>query len=215
MNRVREMHEHAVRLRDEGASIDAQNNAFDDCEDEFFRTEAFEDISDDEERDDLEHTLDYNDGLVRNGVRGVKMNLFYMCANHDPNSYDPSTRCGIYMSGKLWSRNGVEPEKTRTWYCGLERAEWEHIVQEQCLPEAGTCKNNKPFDSGCRFRPFKEVASMVLEVSDKSAPGTCTQYAIRASIPPGALIAEIQKVQRGWFNAGNQRARSCSTRTSR
>jgi hypothetical protein len=49
MNRVREMHENAVRFRDEGASIDAQNKAFDDCEDEFFRTEAFEDISDDEE----------------------------------------------------------------------------------------------------------------------------------------------------------------------
>jgi hypothetical protein len=49
MNRVREMHDNAVRLRDEGASIDAQNKAFDDCEDEFFRTEAFEDISDDEE----------------------------------------------------------------------------------------------------------------------------------------------------------------------
>ncbi len=44
---------------------------------------------------------------------------------------------------------------------------------------------------------------MVLEVSDKSVPtNTCTQYAIRASIPPGPLSAEIQKVQRGWFNAG-------------
>jgi hypothetical protein len=164
---------------------------------------------------DLEQTLDYNDGLVRNGVRGVKMNLFCICANHDPNSYDPSTRCGIYMSGTLWNRNGVEPEKTRSWYCGLERTEWEHIVQKQCLPEAGACKNNKPFDTdlalnevpkevgcGCRFGPFKEVASMVLEVSDKSVPGTCTQYAIRASIPPEPPSAEIQKVQRGWFNAG-------------
>ncbi len=103
MNRVREMHENAEHVRDEGASIDAQNKAFDDCEDEFFRTEAFEDISDDEERDDLQLTLDYNAGLVRNGI------LFYMCAKHDPNSYDPSTRCGIYMSGELWNRNWVEP----------------------------------------------------------------------------------------------------------
>ncbi len=43
---------------------------------------------------------------------------------------------------------------------------------------------------------------MVLEVSDKSVPHTCTRHAIRASIPPGPLSAEIQKVQRGWFNAG-------------
>ncbi len=43
---------------------------------------------------------------------------------------------------------------------------------------------------------------MVLEVSDKTVPGTITQYAIRASIPPGPLSTEIQKVQRGWFDAG-------------
>ncbi len=55
---------------------------------------------------------------------------------------------------------------------------------------------------GCRFSPFKEGASMVLEVSDRSIPNACTQYAIRASIPPAPLSAEIQKVQHGWFDAG-------------
>ena len=45
---------------------------------------------------------------------------------------------------------------------------------------------------------------MVLEVTDKTQPGTTVQYAIRASIPPGPLSAEIQKVQRGWYRAGKR-----------
>ncbi len=45
---------------------------------------------------------------------------------------------------------------------------------------------------------------MVLEVIDKSIPGTCTQWAIRAAIPPGPLSDEIKKVQLGWIQAGKR-----------
>ncbi len=45
---------------------------------------------------------------------------------------------------------------------------------------------------------------MVLEVTDKSQEGVLVQYAIRASIPPGPLSTEIQKVQRGWYKAGKK-----------
>ena len=45
---------------------------------------------------------------------------------------------------------------------------------------------------------------MVLEVTDKSQAGVLVQYAIRASIPPGPLSTEIQKVQRGWYRAGRK-----------
>ena len=55
---------------------------------------------------------------------------------------------------------------------------------------------------GCRFKPYANGASMVLEVTDKSQAGVLVQYAIRASIPPGPLSTEIQKVQRGWYKAG-------------
>ncbi len=56
----------------------------------------------------------------------------------------------------------------------------------------------------CRLHPFKSGGSMVLEVIDKSIPGVCTQWAIRAAIPPGPLSDDIQKVQLGWIQAGKR-----------
>ncbi len=124
-------------MRDEGALVEAQGQAFDDAEDEFiFRKEAFAEISDDEEREDMEHALDYNDQILRGGA-GIKMNLFYMCAKHDLESWDASSKCGIYMAGKLWDRRGAAPEKIRSWYCGIEEPEWEALVQSSsCQKQA-------------------------------------------------------------------------------
>ena len=108
------------------------------------------------------------------------MSLFYMCAKHDPATYDLSTKCGLYMPGKFWNRNGVEPISTRVWYCGIERSEWEREVQKRLMPEAGgdsgdydleVALNSAPnsIGCGCRFRPNSEGSSMVLEVIDRSA----------------------------------------------
>jgi hypothetical protein len=174
---------------------------------------AFADISDDEEKEDLVHTLDYNDQIIRVGA-GIKMNLFYMCAKHDPKCLDPGSKCGMCMAGNIWNRRGAAPRKNRNWHCGIESSEWEALLQRQLLPEAGGSRAGKDFDMEhareqapltvgchCRFRPFKEGGSMVLEVSDKSVENTCALYAIRAAIPPGPLSDEIQKVQKGWIKA--------------
>ncbi len=162
----------------------------------------------------MQKTQDYND-VTCTAAGGDSMKLFYMCGKHDPSDYRRAPKCGIYMSGKLWCRNGVQPEKTRAWCCGLERSEWEQLVQRRYLLEAGADQNAETVDMArapnqapaaigckCRFHPFKAGGSMVLEVIDKSVPGTCTLWAIRAAIPPGPLSDEIQKVQRGWNEAG-------------
>ena len=163
----------------------------------------------------MRRTQDYNDSVVHSGNTEVTMNLFYMCAKRDNDSYDPEARCGLFMSGKLWDRRGAAPEQTKAWYCGLERSDWDALVQRTYLIEAGAPNNLRTIDLDkamnevqreigckCRFKPCSEGASMVFEVSDKSQPGTLVQYAIRASIPPGPLSAEIKKVQRGWYKAG-------------
>jgi hypothetical protein len=162
-------------------------------------------------------TADFNDQVVHSGNKGVEMNLFYMCTMHDTNSYDVNKKCGLYTAGKLWNRRGAAPESTKSWYCGLESTDWEKLVQDSFLLEAGAPNNNTTLDlqdamtrapreigCGCRFKPFKHGASMVLEVTDKSQKGVLVQYTIRASIPPGPLSTEIQKVQRGWYKAGRK-----------
>jgi hypothetical protein len=169
---------------------------------------AFADISDDEEKENLVHALDYNDQIIRVGA-GIKMNLFYMCAKHDAKCWDPGSTCGMCMAGNIWNRRGAAPEKARNWHCGIESSEWEALMQRQLLPDAGGSRAGKDFDMEhareqaplsvgchCRLRPFEEGGSMVLEVSDKSVENTCALYAIRAAIPPGPLSDEIQKVQK-------------------
>ena len=104
------------------------------------------------------------------------------------------------MPGKLWNRRGAAPEHSKTWYCGLESTDWNDLVQRTFLIEAGAPNNNHTIDlhdamtkapretgCGCKVKPFKEGASMVLEVTDRSQKGVLVQYAIRASIPPGPL----------------------------
>ncbi len=54
------------------------------------------------------------------------------------------------------------------------------------------------------IKEMNDGGAMVLEVIDKSVPGTCTMYAIRAAIPPAPLSNEISKVQKGWVAAGNR-----------
>ena len=81
------------------------------------------------------------------------------------------------------------------------------------MPEAGSPRFDFNMESamrvhtigcGCRLHPFKSGGSMVLEAIDKSVANVCTMYAIRAAIPPGPLSDEIQKVQKGWINAGRR-----------
>jgi hypothetical protein len=163
-------------------------------------------------------TQDFNDQVVHSGNKLVEMNLFYMCTMRDmTNYYDPNAKCGLYTAGKLWNRRGAAPESTKSWYCGLESSDWCRLVQDSVFIEAGAPDNNITLDlqdamtrapreigCGCRFKPFKHGASMVLEVTDKSQKGVLVQYTIRASIPPGPLSTEIQKVQRGWYRAGRK-----------
>ena len=59
---MRALYEAAEALNAEGASAETQGKAFDDAEDEFFRREAFEEFSDDEER---ERGHGAGDGLQR------------------------------------------------------------------------------------------------------------------------------------------------------
>jgi hypothetical protein len=178
-------------------------------------------VSDDSDREDLEYAGDYNDSIARGGAEDghIKMTLFYMCCKRDPASWDMSSKCGIYMPGKLWNRRGAEAVKTKAWYCGAEKSEWEKLVQKHLLKEAKGNRdkaydynlelafNAANFGCGCRFHGFKESnegGAMVLEVIDKSQPGTVTMYAIRAAIPPLPLSNEILKVQKGWVAAGNR-----------
>ena len=122
------------------------------------------------------------------------MTLFYMCCKHNPADGDASSKRGIYMPGKIWDRRGADPIKTRAWYCGAEKSEWEKLVQKHLVTGAKCCRDQRKahdyqldlafksanFGCGCRFHGFKETndgGAMVLEVIDKSVPGTCTMYA--------------------------------------
>ena len=189
-------------MGEQGATADEQGEAFGKAEDEYYKEEAYEEMSSDEEREAMTYAADYNDCITR-GVdsckRGaVQMALFYMCAMHDQNSFDPEAMCGLYMPGKIWDRRGAEPISTKVWYCGVERCEWEKEVQKHFLPEAGGASkatssydleramDSAPGKVGCgsRFRPYKKGSSMVLEVIDRSVDNVTTMYAIRAAIPP-------------------------------
>ena len=83
---------------------------------------AFADISDDEEKENLVHAFDYNDQSSRGGA-GIKRNLCYRCAKHDPKCWDPGSTCGMCMAGNIWNRRGAAPEKARNWHCGIESSE--------------------------------------------------------------------------------------------
>jgi hypothetical protein len=204
-------------MEEDGASHEAQSKAYDDIDQAFHQDSAFADY-DPEEEEHMRLTNDFNDQVVHSGNKLVEMNLFYMCTMRDMNNYyDPNAKCGLYTSGKLWNRRGAAPELTKSWYCGLESTDWCRLVQDSVLVEAGAPDNNLTLDlqdamtrapreigCGCRFKPFKYGASMVLEVTDKSQEGVLVQYTIRASIPPGPLSTEIQKVQRGWYRAGRK-----------
>jgi hypothetical protein len=206
-------------MEEEGAPAEARSSAYDDIDQMFHQDSAFAD-HDTEEEDELILTNDFNDGVVHHGNKQVEMNLFYMCTKDDHNSYHngcgPKPKCGIFTSGKLWNRRGAAPEQTRTWYCGLEDSDWCQLIQQSFLAEAGAPDNDLTIDlelalrraptvgCGCKFKPYANGASMVLEVTDKSQAGVLVQYAIRASIPPGPLSTEIQKVQRGWYKAGRK-----------
>ena len=163
-------------MKEQGATADEQSEAFGKAEDEYYKEEAYEEMSSDEEREAMTYAADYNDCITR-GVdsckRGaVQMALFYMCAMHDQNSFDPEAMCGLYMPGKIWDRKGAEPISTKVWYCGVERCEWEKEVQKHFLPEAGAIvKAGGSFDleralqaapgkvgCGSRFRPYKKGA---------------------------------------------------------
>ena len=219
MRETQRLYDAARELGEQGATADEQSEAFGKAEDAYYREEAYAEVSSDEEREALGFAADYNDSITQ-GVdsckRGaVQMSLFYMCAKHDPNNYDQSTKCGIYMPGKFWNRKGAEPISTRVWYCGIERSEWEREVQQRLMPEAGgdsgdydleVALNSAPstIGCGCRFRPYSEGSSMVLEVIDRSTENATTMFATRAAIPPKPLSDEIQKVQKGWIKAGRR-----------
>ena len=89
---------------------------------------------------------DFNDAITHSGNEEVKMNLFYMCAKRDNNSFDHNARCGLFTSGKLWDRRGAAPEQTKAWYCGLERSDWDALVQSTYLIEAGAPNNDRAID---------------------------------------------------------------------
>jgi hypothetical protein len=226
MATLQKMTENVEKMEADGAPAEARSKAYDDIEQEFHRDSAFADY-DSELEEEMRRTLDFNDQVVHSGNKEVEMNLFYMCAKNDPHSYTPGAKCGLFTAGKLWNRRGAAPEKTRTWYCGLESTDWSELIQRTFLVEAGAPNNDQTIDletaltraphnvgCGCKFSPYKAGASMVLEVTDRSQPGVLSQYAIRASIPPGPLSTEIQKVQRGWYRAGKRRLRrSCTTQS--
>ncbi len=203
-------------MDEEGASPEAQSKAYDDIDQAFHQDSAFADYDSDKE-EEMRRTQDFNDQVVHSGNKEVEMNLYYMCAKHDVNSYDHKARCGLFTSGKLWNRRGAAPEQTKSWYCGLESTDWCRRIERSFLVEAGAPNNDRTLDlhdamttapreigRGCKFKPFKQGASMVLEVTDKAQEGVLVQYAIRAAIPPGPLSTEIQKVQRGWYKAGRK-----------
>ena len=159
----------------------------------------------------LQKAQDYNDIITKTGG-SFEMKLYYMCAKNDPNSWT-GEKCGIFQAVKTWNRKGAEPTTCKRWYCGLEPCEWANVITTVVLPEAGNnhcdfnmelALNVESIGCKCRFQPFAQGASMVLEVIDRSVKGTCTMYAIRAAIPPGPLSDEIQKVQRGWISAGQR-----------
>jgi hypothetical protein len=209
MEALRQMTENVEKMEEEGAPAEAGSKAYDDIEQAFHQDSAFADYESDEE-EEMRRTQDFNDKMVHSGNKQVEMNLYYMCTRQDNTSYDLKAKCGLFTSGKLWNRRGAAPEQTKTWYCGLESTDWCELVQRSFLAEAGAPNNDRTIDledamarapreigCGCKFKPFAHGASMVLEVTDKSQAGVLVQYAIRASIPPGPLSTEIQKVQRG------------------
>ena len=61
----------------------------------------------------MQKTQDFND-VICTAAGGVSMRLCYMCCRHDPNDYDVNSKCGIYMSGKLWNRKGALPPQRAT-----------------------------------------------------------------------------------------------------
>ena len=216
-------------MKEEGAPPEARSSAYDDIDQMLHGDSAFAD-HDTEDEEELILTNDFNDGVVHHGNKKVEMNLFYMCTTDDHNSFyngcGPRPKCGIFTSGKLWNRRGAAAEQTMTWYCGLEDSDWCKLLEDSVLAEAGAPNNNRTADlelalrqaptvgCGCKFKPYANGASMVLEVTDKSQAGVLVQYAIRASIPPGPLSTEIQKVQRGWYKAGKRDLRkSCTPRS--
>ncbi len=168
METLRQMTENVEKMEEEGAPAEARSKAYDDIEQAFHQDSAFADYDSDKE-EEMRRTQDFNDQVVHSGNKEVEMNLYYMCAKHDISSYDHKARCGLFTSGKLWNRRGAAPEQTRAWYCGLERSEWDALIQRTYLVEAGAPNNERAIDPEialnqaqrevgckCRFRPFSE-----------------------------------------------------------
>ena len=80
MTRVNALYEEAERLKHAGAPQEEQGRAIDAADDEFMKRDAYEEVSDDSYREDLEYAGDYNDSIARGGAEDghIKMTLFYM-----------------------------------------------------------------------------------------------------------------------------------------
>jgi hypothetical protein len=98
MLHVQEHYQEIDRAEAEGrstAEIGAKVNA---AEDAFYDSQAFADVLNEDQRETLVDTLDYEDRLGWSPTR-IRMTAFYMCAMTDPNSYTREKR-GLYMPGK-------------------------------------------------------------------------------------------------------------------
>ena len=132
MDALRQMTENVENMEEEGAPADARSKAYDDIEQAFHQDSAFADYDTDAE-EEMRRTQDFNDKVVHSRNKEVEMNLYYVCAKQDISSYDPTARCGLFTSGKLWNRRGAAPEHTKNAVLrlgkhGLERPCPTHLL---------------------------------------------------------------------------------------